>query len=157
MGWPGLLKWRELSAVPIVRYFVVVGSVLVALLLIASWSLPEPPPSFPDRPEIVERAAIRIKSARTWPEKVVLDTSQPTIPPPSIKVAPAEQLVARPPHETKDQTRIDSLANLNPDVRPIDARRPPARAKHKPARAFPSTHVARARNRNELPTLGTGE
>jgi hypothetical protein len=46
MGWPGLLKSRELSAVPIARYFVVVGSALAALLLIAGWSLPEPPGEF---------------------------------------------------------------------------------------------------------------
>jgi hypothetical protein len=70
MGWPGLLKSRELSAVPIARYFVVVGSALAALLLIAGWSLPEPPASFPDRPEIIERAAIRIRSARTWQKRL---------------------------------------------------------------------------------------
>jgi hypothetical protein len=63
--------------VPIARYFMVVGSALVALLLIAGWCLPEPPPSFPDHPEI-DRATIRIRSERKWPQKVVLDTSQPT-------------------------------------------------------------------------------
>jgi hypothetical protein len=108
---------------PIARYFVVVGSALAALLLIAGWSLPEPPASVPDRPEIIERAAIRIRSARKWPEKVVLDTSQPTIAPPSIEVAPTEQLVARLPDEMTDQTRADALAKLNPDARPIDAHR----------------------------------
>ena len=142
---------------PVARYFMVVGSALVVLLLIAGWSLPEPPPSFPDRPEIIKRAAIRIRSERKWPEKVVLDTSQLTIPTPSIEVAPTEQLVARLPDEMTDQTLVDSLAKLNPDARPIDAHRRPARAKRKPARAFPSTHVARTRNRNEQPTLGTGE
>jgi hypothetical protein len=91
--------------VPITRYFMVVGSALAALLLIAGWSLPEPPASFPDRPEIIERAAIRIRSARAWPEKVVLNTSQPTIPTPSIEVVPTEQLVAPLPDEMTDQTR----------------------------------------------------
>jgi hypothetical protein len=135
----------------------VVGGALAVLLLIAGWSLPEPPPSFPDRPEIIERAAIRIRSDRKWPEKVVLDTNQLTIQPPPIEVAPTEQLVARLPDEMTDQTRVDSLARLNSDARPIDANRRPARAKRKVARAFPSTHVARVRNRNELPTLGTDE
>jgi hypothetical protein len=147
--------------VQIARYFVVVGSVLAALLLIAAWSLPEPPVSFPDRPEIIERAAIRIRSARTWPEKVVLDTSQ-LIPRPSIEVAPTEQLVVGLPDEMTDQTHLDSMAKLNPeaklnlDARPIDAHGRPARAKRKP-RAFPSTHVARTRTRNEQPILGAGE
>jgi hypothetical protein len=88
------------------QIFVVVGCVLVVLLLMAGWSLPGPPPSFPDRPEIIERAAIRIRSARAWPEKVVLDTGQLTIPTPSIEVAPTEQLVARLPDEMTDQTRV---------------------------------------------------
>jgi hypothetical protein len=152
-----LLNSRELPALPIARYFIVVGSALSVLLLIAGWSLPELPESFPDRPEIINRATIRIRSARKWPEKIVLDTSQLMIPTPSLEVAPTEQLVARLPDEMTDQTRVDSLAKPNADVRPIDAHRPPARAKHKAARAFPSTHVARARNRNGLPTLGTGE
>jgi hypothetical protein len=127
----------------------VVGSALAALLLIAGWSLPGPPASFPDRPEIIERAVIRIRSARTWPEKVVLNTSQPAITTPSFEVAPTERLVAPLPDEMTDQTRVDSLAKPNPDARPIDADRRPARAKRKPARAFRSTHVARTSHRNE--------
>ena len=142
---------------PIARYFVVVGSALAAFLLIAGWSLPEPSPSFSDRPEIIDRAAIRIRSERKWPEKVVLDTNRPMIPPPSIEVVPTEQLVARVPDEMTDQTSVDAVAKPNPDARPIDAHRPPAQAKRRPARAFPSAHVARTRNRNEQPTLGTGE
>jgi hypothetical protein len=143
--------------VPVARYFIVVGSALVVLLLIAGWSLPEPPSSFPDRPEVIERAAIRIRSERKWPEKIVLDTNQLTIPPPSIEVPPTQQLVARLPDEMTDQTRVDSPAKLNPDVRPTDAHHRPARAKRKPAGAFPSTHVARARMRNERQTLGTDQ
>jgi hypothetical protein len=121
------------DAVPIAKYFVVVGSALAALLLIAGWSLPEAPASFSDRPEIIERAAIRIRSERKWPEKVVLDTSQPTIPTPSIEVAPTERLVARLPDEMADLTRADSLAKPNRDARPIDTHRRPARAKRKRA------------------------
>jgi hypothetical protein len=152
-----LLNSRELSAVPIARYFIVVGSALVVLLLIAGWSLPEPAPSFPDRPEIIDRAIIRIRSERKWPEKIVLDTRQLTIPTPSIEVAPTEQLVARLPDEMTDQTRVSSLAAPKPDAAPTDAHGRPARTKRKPARAVPSTDVARIRNRNEQPTLGMGE
>jgi hypothetical protein len=153
-----LLNSREGSAVPIARYVIVVGSALAVLLLIAGWSLPEFPESFPDRPEIIDRATIRIRSARKWPEKIVLDTSQLTIPTPSIEVAPTEPLVASPPpDETTDEARVDSPAKLDPDARPINAHRRPARAKRKPARAFPSTRVARIRSRNEQPTLGTGD
>jgi hypothetical protein len=132
----------------------VVGSALLILLLIAGWSLPEPPPRFPDWPGAIERAAIRIRSERKWPEKILLDTNQLTIPPPHIEVALVEQLVAPLSNEIRDQTRVDALAKLNPDGWPTEARRRPTRAKRKPARALPSTHVASARNRNELPRMG---
>src|ERR1700740_1391492 len=98
-GRPGLLESREPSAVPIARYFMVVGSALVVLLLIAGWSLPESPPSFSDRPEVIERGVIRIRSERKRPERIVLDTNRPTIARPPIEVAPIEQLVARPSNE----------------------------------------------------------
>ena len=142
---------------PIARYFVITGSALAALLWIAGWLLPMPPTSFPDRPEIIERAAIRIRSERKWPEKVVLDTSQPTIPTPSDEVTPTEPLIARMPDERTDPARVNSLAKLYPDAEPIDAHRQPAPAKHKRARVFPSAHVARTRDRNGQPALGTGE
>jgi hypothetical protein len=152
-----LLNSRELSAVPIAKYFVVVGCALTVLLLIAGWSLPVPPARFPDQSVIIERAAIRIRSERKWPEKVILDTSQLTIPTPTIEVAHTGQLVARLPDEMTYQTRTESLAKLNSDARPIDDHRRPARAKRKPAKIFPSAHVTGTRNRNEQSTFGAGE
>jgi hypothetical protein len=115
----------------ITRYFVVVRSALAALLLIAGWSLPEPPANFPDRPDIIERAPIRITSERKWPEAVVLDTNQPTFSPMPIEIAPAEQPVEPPPDEMTDQTSVDTLAKLNPGTQPIDALRRPAQARRK--------------------------
>jgi hypothetical protein len=78
---------------PMARYLAVVGGVLAVLLLIAGWSLPELPDRFSDRRDSTGAVAIRISSARKWPEKVVLDTSQPTFFSPSIDVAPARDLV----------------------------------------------------------------
>jgi hypothetical protein len=143
--------------VPIARYFMVVGSVLIALLLIAGWSLPEPPPSFRDRPASIDRAIIRIRSDRKWPEKIVLDTNQPMLPPLSIEVATAQQWAEPLPDEMLDQTSVEAPAKPNPDARPLDAHHKPARPKSRTARAFPSTHVARARNRNALSRLAAGE
>jgi hypothetical protein len=151
-----LLNLRELSAVPIARYFVVVGSALVVLLLIAGGFLPESPASFSGRPESIERTAIRIRSDHKWPESVVLDTSQPTTPTPSIEVAPSEPLAAPLPDEMTDQTRVEPLARPIAGAQPIDAQRP-ARAKRKLARAFASAHMARTHHRSDQPTLGTSE
>jgi hypothetical protein len=137
MGRPRLLNSRELLAVPIARYFVVVGSALGVLLLIAGWSLPELPPRFPDHPEVIERAAIRIKSAHKWPERVVLDTSQPTIAPQAIE-EPA-QATSLPPDEPGHQSNLEAMAQLRPDTQPVAVDHPTLRIK----RGLPGTARSR--------------
>jgi hypothetical protein len=130
--------------VPIGGYFVVVGSVLAALLLIADWTLPEPPESFPDRPEIIERAAIRIRSERKWPEKVVLDASKPIITPPVVMDPPAAQSsVPLPFDEAPGQSNLEAIAQLKPDTRPVAIDRPTLQIKHSVARTARSRRVAR--------------
>ena len=58
---------------PIIRYFVFVGSLLVALLFLADYLFPAP---LQARTEVdVDRSIIRIHSARTLPERIVFDTS----------------------------------------------------------------------------------
>jgi hypothetical protein len=99
--------------VPIVRYFIFVGGALAALLLIAGWCLPMPPVMSADHLTI-DRATIRIKSARKWPEKVVLDTSQPIIPPPAVEEAPAAQSVPLSSEEAGDQSNREAMAQLRP-------------------------------------------
>lgn len=66
---------------PLARYFSYVGGVLLALLFVLDAYLPKVP--------VAERAdanlpVIRIHSDRKWPERVVYDTSQPTIIPAQI-------------------------------------------------------------------------
>jgi hypothetical protein len=71
---------------PLARYFLYVGGVLLTLLFILdAWF-----PRFP----VAERAnadllVIRIHSDRKWPERIVFDTSLPTIIPPQIASATA--------------------------------------------------------------------
>lgn len=139
---------------PMARYLAVVGGALAVLLLIAGWSLPELPDRFPDRPDSIDAATIRIESARKWPDRVVFDTNQPTISPSSIEAVPSQELAGRLPDRMTDRTRVDALASSmaerKPDARPIVADHPPMRARRKKARAAPSAHVARARSPNEL-------
>src|SRR5450631_828478 len=110
-----LLNSRESSVVPIARYFTVVGSALVVLLWIADWCLPTPPAMFAKQ-LVIDRSIIRIKSARKWPEKVVLDTSQPTIIPPAVEGPPVAQWVRLPPDEAGDQSNLEAMAQLEPDA-----------------------------------------
>lgn len=68
---------------PIVRYIAFVGTSLLALLLVANWFLPEPPPE--PAHEAIDKPIIRIASVVHPPERVVIDTNQPTIvPPPTL-------------------------------------------------------------------------
>jgi hypothetical protein len=72
---------------PIVRYIAWVGSSLLALLFVADWylpkSLPEPAHDASNKP------IIRIASIQQPPERIVIDSSQPTIVPPPALVGDA--------------------------------------------------------------------
>jgi hypothetical protein len=68
MGKPKLLNLPG-ATVPIARYFIFVGGTLAALLFVAGWCLPTSPAMFADQPLAIDRAIIRIKSARKWPKK----------------------------------------------------------------------------------------
>jgi hypothetical protein len=70
------------------RYFVFVGGALFALLLIANACLPALPVAEVSSSSAgVDRSVIRIHSDRKWPERVVFDTTRPTITPASVPVA----------------------------------------------------------------------
>jgi len=72
--------------VPLARYFFFVGSLLLSMIFVADRYLPDSPQTF--REAQVDKSIIRIKSAHKWPERIVIDTSLPTIvPPPSQVVA----------------------------------------------------------------------
>jgi hypothetical protein len=127
---------------PVARYFMVVGSALLALVLMAGWPLPDPPASFPDHPEVIERAAIRIKSAHKWPEKIVLDTNEQRMRPP-VEEPPATQSAWLPPDEPRDQSSLEAMAQLKPDTQPAAVDRPTLQIKRSMARTARSRQVAR--------------
>lgn len=79
---------------PVLRYFLFVGGALLALLFIANAWFPAAPASDKGRVEnsqaSTDLSVIRINSDRKLPEKVVFDTSRPTIAPPALVVAEAK-------------------------------------------------------------------
>jgi hypothetical protein len=77
---------------PLARYFLYVGGVLLTLLFIFDACLtgvPVAPSSNPNLP------VIRIHTDRKWPDRVVFDTSLPSVPP--MRTALAEDRVPSPP------------------------------------------------------------
>ena len=127
---------------PIARYFIFVGGTLAALLFVADWCLPTPPAMFAKQ-LVIPRSVIRIKSAHKWPEKVVLDTSQPTITPAVIEERPAAQSVRLPPEEAGDRSNLEALAQLNPDTPSAAVDGPTLRIKRGLASKARSKPVAR--------------
>jgi hypothetical protein len=76
---------------PIVRFITWVGTSLLALLFVADWYLPKPLPE--PAGDAIDRPVIRIASVQQPPERIIIDTSQPTIvPPPTLftNAAPSE-------------------------------------------------------------------
>jgi hypothetical protein len=142
--------------VPIAKYFAVVGSALAVLLLIAGWCLPEPPPSFPDRPGIIDGSAIRIRSEHKWPDKVVLDTSQPTVTPPVIVDPPAQSPVPLPSDQARGQANLEAMAQLKPDPRPAATDQPPVQVKRGVARTVRSRRIAKGPIAHRLARAETG-
>ena len=62
---------------PLARYFLYVGGVLLALLLISDAYLPKLPVTHAINPD-VPIVRIHIRSEQKWPERIVYDTSLPT-------------------------------------------------------------------------------
>jgi hypothetical protein len=80
---------------PLARYFVYVGGVLLALLFVVDAVLPQLPAADANRTDTgVDKPIIRIHSDRKWPERVVFDTSIPTIVP--AQTVKAEVVVPTP-------------------------------------------------------------
>jgi type IV secretory pathway VirB10-like protein len=118
------------NAVPLARYFVFVGSVLIALLFVLSWAWPNSDPAQDTTAQAAMDAPIaRIHSTQKWPDKIEFDTSLPTIVPPP---APAPQVAAvAPPPPTASASPLDARAEVKPNVHPAPARKRVARAHHR--------------------------
>jgi hypothetical protein len=77
---------------PIARYFLFVGGALLALLLAIDAFVPEQAVVASESAPSIDRTVVRIRSDQKLPERVVYDTSLPTIVPPAAvtaQVAPA--------------------------------------------------------------------
>jgi hypothetical protein len=131
--------------VPIARYFIFVGGTLAALLFIPGWCLPKPPAMVADQAPTIDRAIIRIKSARKWPEKVVLDTSHPPITPPAVEEPPTAEPVRRPSDEAGNQSNLEAMAQLKPDTQPAAVDRPTSQVKRGVAKTARSKRRATRR------------
>jgi hypothetical protein len=73
---------------PVLRYFLFVGGSLLALLFAVDAFVPkEPAVTVAEASAPSDNPTLRIRSDRKWPERIVFDTSAPTIVPPAQTAA----------------------------------------------------------------------
>ena len=101
---------------PLVRYFFFVGGALLALLFISDAYLPKPTDVASADADL---PVIRIHSDRKWPERVVFDTSRPTIVPAQTAIATAAVPAAATAADLAAKARLrEAFAQLQPPVQP---------------------------------------
>jgi len=134
---------------PIFRYFMFVGGALLALLFAADFVWPTSPVAQTVGVASYEQPLIRIRSDRHLPDRVVLDTSQPTIAAPVVKTADApSQADVLADLAAKARVR-DTFAQFNPATdaaaaKKVDAKPQAQVAQTQTPQALPKRKVARA-------------
>jgi hypothetical protein len=129
-----------ITEMPVARYFLFVGGVLLALLFLSDAYAPSTPVVSAAETS-VDKSVIRIRSDRKWPERVVFDTNLPTIvPPPAVKTAS----IATPP--VVAQPRVDEVAaKAQPPLQAFAQLRPAEPIKAKPQPPHKQRKVAKVR------------
>ncbi len=140
---------------PIFRYFMFVGGALLALLFAADFVWPTSPVAQAVGVASYDQPLIRIRSDRHLPERVVLDTNQPTISAPAVKtaaVAAPQSAQADPLADISAKARVretfaqftpkaDAKSDAKPQAQVAQAQTPqvqmPAQPKRKVARTHP--------------------
>jgi hypothetical protein len=106
----------------LVRYFLYAGSALLALLFLVNWYMPATTAADQAQQASIDKEILRIRSAQKWPEKIVLDTSIPTIVPPPTLAATAPS--PPPPFKTAEALNNSAL-NAHAEEKPAKAKSPP--------------------------------
>ena len=95
---------------PVARYFLYVGGVLLALLFALDAFAPQQAAVASNAAPSIDKTVVRIRSDQKLPERVVYDTSLPTIVPPAAK----RQVAAAPPARSPISPRRPGCATPLP-------------------------------------------
>ena len=99
---------------PVARYFLFVGGVLLALLLAVDAFSPQQVAVASNTAPAIDKTVVRIRSDQKLPERVVYDTSLPTIVPPAATVQVAAAPAAPTPEATAQARVRDTFAQFVP-------------------------------------------
>ena len=125
---------------PVARYFLFVGGVLLALLLAVDALVPHQAVVASQAAPSVDKTVVRIRSDQKPPERVVYDTSLPTIVPPQALTAQAVAPAAAPASPLADATAQARVRETYAQLVPAEAKKPgsPVQRKRKVARSRPA-------------------
>jgi hypothetical protein len=128
---------------PIARYFLFVGGVLLALLLAVDALFPQHAVVASRGASSVDKTVVRIRSDQKLPERVVYDTSLPTIVPPPAGTAQVTAPVVAPSAPAVAAASADATAQAR--VRETFAQFVPAEAKKPEPQVQRKRKVAKSR------------
>ena len=116
---------------PVLRYFLFVGGALLALLFAVDAFSPKTPAvvAAADASAAPENPGLRIRSDRKWPERIVFDTSMPTIVPPAQTAA--SEVSPPPPAAAGEFTAKARVRESFAQFRPADESKPEAKPQPK--------------------------
>jgi len=117
---------------PVARYFLFVGGVLLALLLAIDALVPQQAVVASQAAPSVNKTVVRIRSDQKLPERVVYDTSLPTIVPPPVATAQVTAPVATPSAPAvADATAEARVRETYAQLVPAEAKKPEPQAQRK--------------------------
>jgi hypothetical protein len=113
---------------PVARYFLFVGGVLLALLLVIDALVPQQTVVASQAASSIDKTVVRIRSDQKPPERVVYDTSLPTIVPPPAVMA---QAVAPSAPAAADATAQARVRETFAQYVPAEAKKPEPQVQRK--------------------------
>jgi hypothetical protein len=111
---------------PVARYFLYVGGVLLALLFVLDAFAPQEVAGAGHSAPGIDKSTVRIHSDQKLPERVVYDTSLPTIVPPRAAMVIAAAAPPVPAPDVSAQVRVrDTFAQFVPaEARKLEPQAP---------------------------------
>ena len=134
---------------PVARYFLFVGGVLLALLLAIDALVPQQAVVASQAAPSVDKTVVRIRSDQKPPERVVYDTSLPTIVPPPAVTAQAVAPLRPPCLASADATAQARVRETFAQFVPAEAKKPEPQVQRKrkiaKSRPAPPMQIAQRR------------
>jgi hypothetical protein len=124
---------------PVARYFLYVGGVLLALLLAVGSFMPQDLAVANHSAPGIDKSTVRIHSVQKLPERVVYDTSLPTIVPPAARTVVAAAAPRAPAADASAQARVrDTFAQfVPPEAKKLEQPQAPKKRRIAKVRAYP--------------------